>query len=282
MDGAQVRGIALQVVRRAPLVHHITNRVASSLQAQICYALGARAIMTDKPEEVPAASAMAQAGVINLGTPTCQSERGALLSAKLLHGQRKPLLLDPVGCASFETRLKLGLEILEIGAWLVKGNLPEALALSRGEALGALGVDGGPLPKAGFGEAQWAVKDLAYRFGCTAVATGERDAVAWESGAAQASGGSPLAASIPGLGCALGSAMACAMGAGIEAHRAALWGIVLFKGAALWAHKALGEGGPGAAAGPGTFLQRFLDGLFLSRCGGTMEDAFNSVEVLTC
>ncbi|MCX7828534.1 MAG: hydroxyethylthiazole kinase [Thermanaerothrix sp.] len=279
MDGNELRGIALEVARRSPLVHHVTNRVASALQAKACYALKGRAIMTDLPAELPEASAMAQSGLINLGTPAEHSERAYQLAAKLFKGQRKPFLLDPVGCSSFEGRLRVGLSLCHSGPQVVKGNYGEVLALACGRVWEPSGVDAAQ----GRMDAQEALKlalELSNRFRCCVAATGEADVVAFDGRGAVISGGSPMGAAVPGLGCALGSVMVCAMGANVEPYRAAVWGCALFKAAAQWAQWTA------PASGPEGFLKHVLDFLFLCHHGAgegsEVESALERLEVVEC
>ncbi|EHM09301.1 hydroxyethylthiazole kinase, sugar kinase family [Thermanaerovibrio velox DSM 12556] len=275
MDGREIQRIAQEAARRSPLVHHVTNRVACTLQAKACYALNGRAIMTDLPSELPEASAMAQAGVINLGTPGEQSERAYDLMAKLFSAQGKPFLLDPVGCSSFEGRLRRGLSICGMGPHLVKGNYGEVISLAWRRCLEASGVDAGALGEMEPREVAKLALGLSEKLRCCVVATGRVDLVAFDGRATAITGGSPMGAAVPGLGCALGSIMACAMGAGVEPHRAAIWGCGLLKGAAIWAEAKDPD------LGPEGFLGHVLD--FLSLCRKRpMGDVFDCLEVVEC
>ncbi|ACZ19924.1 Hydroxyethylthiazole kinase [Thermanaerovibrio acidaminovorans DSM 6589] len=249
----RVSHLASEVARLSPLVYHVTNWVSGPLSARVCYALGGRALMTTHPEEALEAARMSQALLLNLGTPT--EDRVVSIRRALDGAGDRPALLDPVGVGSFPGRLDLAMEILSRGISILKGNGAEISAL-LGEGKGQRGVDS-DLPGPPLG-----VRRLAEDHRCCAVMTGEEDHVAlgvsW--GLVRLRGREVRGAvPVPGLGCALGSAMACALGVGADPFSAALWGCALFKGAL---RRALG-----ACCGPGSLVEALIDQLHRARTG---------------
>ena len=80
-----------------PLVHVMTNAVASNYVANILLAANASPAMIDNPFEAESFVKIAGALSLNLGTPTTEQVEAMQIAAKTAHSIQKSWVLDPVG-----------------------------------------------------------------------------------------------------------------------------------------------------------------------------------------
>ena len=179
-----------RVRQKRPLVHCIANIVTANDCANILYAVGASPMMAEAPEEMLEITALADATVLNLGTPSRVKYAAAKICLEESNRLKKPVVLDPVGVGASSWRLSSVSMLLEAGRPdVVRVNLAEAealLGLGRGER----GVD-----SPGRSEAEpraAAAAALAERLGCTVLLTGAADYVSDGTRTEAVTGGSEL------------------------------------------------------------------------------------------
>lgn len=194
-----------QIKERRPLIHHITNQVSMTFQANAATALGASPIMASHPDEMGEITRHADALVLNLGTPVNLAYPAAF---RVLEEQRTPaVVLDPVGIGISPKRLAACVRMLETGKITVlKGNAGEIAALC-GEIGYAHGVDA----KAGMASEllEEMAAFLAQAYQIIVVVTGESELVVEPTGrSTRIGGGHPWLASVSGSGCVLGTVIA--------------------------------------------------------------------------
>lgn len=83
--------------KQQPLVHVMTNAVASNYVANILLAANASPAMIDNPFEAESFVKIAGALSLNLGTPTTEQVEAMQIAAKTAHSIQKSWVLDPVG-----------------------------------------------------------------------------------------------------------------------------------------------------------------------------------------
>lgn len=192
------------VQERRPLVHQITNYVSAQLQADIVAITGGCSIMSGLAAEISEITARSSALLINIGTPdldfikTCRPAMDAAKRANV------PVTLDLVGYGFTKFRTELVDTLLnEYQFSIIKGNSAEVSALA--------GDGGKPKGVSAMGEKanmRSIVGRLAEKYGCVAFSTGSIDTLSDGETTLCLGGGSALAASRSGIGCALGSVAA--------------------------------------------------------------------------
>lgn len=193
-----------RVREKRPLVHQITNYVSAQLQADIVAITGGCSIMSALTAEIGEIAARSSALLINIGTPDLcflESCRPAMDAAK--HAN-VPVTLDLVGYGFTKFRNDLADTLLsEYQFSIIKGNSAEvsALAGDGGKPKGVSAIDEGANMRP-------IVSKLAKKYGCTVFSTGAIDTLSDGETTLCLGGGSALAASRSGIGCALGSVAA--------------------------------------------------------------------------
>lgn len=126
-------GLALcDIRRRKPLIHEITNYVTATDCANITLALGAKPIMATRPIEAKEVITRAKGAVLNLGT--LDDERLKIMEKVAAIGTDHgvPLVLDPVGAGSMESRANAAGKLLEAGRMaVIRGNGDEITSLAQ-------------------------------------------------------------------------------------------------------------------------------------------------------
>ena len=121
--------------RRRPLLHCISNIVTANDCANIALALGASPMMAEAPEEMADIARIADAEVLNCGTPSRAKFDACLISGREGSRQGKPVVLDPVGVGASPWRLA------EAGK-LLAAFRPDILRVNLSEARALLGLAG--------------------------------------------------------------------------------------------------------------------------------------------
>ena len=233
-----------RVRQKRPLVHCIANIVTANDCANILYAVGASPMMAEAPEEMLEITALADAAVLNLGTPSRVKYAAAKICLEESNRLKKPVVLDPVGVGASSWRLSSVSMLLEAGRPdVVRVNLAEAealLGLGRGEQ----GVD-----SPGRNEAEpraAAAAALAERLGCTVLLTGAADYVSDGTRTEAVTGGSELMPLITGGGCMLSALCGAFLAAEPDAFAAALAASRFWKRCSEAAEAATARRGPGS------------------------------------
>ena len=253
----EVVSAALAVREKAPLVHNITNYVVMQVSANVLLAAGASPLMAHAPEELDDLLAVASALVLNIGTPDQAWLDSMFLAGECAARRGVPVVLDPVGAGASRLRTDAARNLLRAARPAVlRGNGSEILALAAAEGLSSLeaatrGVDS-TKDSAG---AVAAARGLARRSGCVVSISGETDYITDGDIVLAVRGGSPLMSRVTGMGCSASA---------LTAAPVAVAGTPLAGAAAAMAVMAeAGEAAARLAEGPGSFLSRFLDALYL-------------------
>ena len=185
-----------------PLVHVITNAVASNYVANILLAAGASPAMIDNPFEAESFASIASAININLGTPNAEQMQAMQVTAQTAQQLNKPWVLDPVGYGPvLSWRSEMVDTLLQYKPTVIRGNVSEisSLAGNQGESRG---VDS-TLNSA---EIYLHALPLLEHAECIAI-SGESDFILSKeiNAVIQIEGGSYLQPKVTASGCALGA-----------------------------------------------------------------------------
>ena len=192
--------------RRRPLLHCISNIVTANDCANIALALGASPMMAEAPEEMADIARIADAEVLNCGTPSRAKFDACLISGREGSRQGKPVVLgltgrekgvDSAGDADRQTRASVAAE-------------------------------------------------LAAAYNCAVLLSGEEDIVADGRRAAAITGGSPLTPLVTGTGCMLSVLCGAFAAVEPNAFDAALMASVFWKACSERAEHVSGGAGPGS------------------------------------
>src|SRR5258707_8170362 len=143
--------IAAHAALRAkrPLVQALTNIVSSNFVANVLLSAGASPAMVDNPEEAALFAGIADAVLINLGTPTAAQVESMRLAAAAAQKAGKPWVLDPIAAGGLPWRGQVAADLLRFKPAAVRGNASEIIGLA-GLGGGARGVDSSARPEAAF------------------------------------------------------------------------------------------------------------------------------------
>ncbi|OIH94864.1 MULTISPECIES: hydroxyethylthiazole kinase [unclassified Curtobacterium] len=242
----------LEAVRaRAPLVQCITNTVVQNVTANVLLALGASPAMVDVATEAGPFARVADALLVNTGTPHAEPRVAALEAVHAARDAGTPWVLDPVAVGSLPVRTDLARELLALHPTVLRGNASEVLAL-LGDSAGGRGVD------STVGTEDARVASVAASDGRLVAAVAVSGAVdllvAPGIGVVRVANGTDLLTRITGGGCALGAVVAAFASVVPDEPGAAAV-------AATAVHTIAAELAARQAGGPGTFQPLFLDRL---------------------
>ncbi|WP_065964360.1 hydroxyethylthiazole kinase [Curtobacterium sp. UCD-KPL2560] len=242
----------LEAVRaRAPLVQCITNTVVQNVTANVLLALGASAAMVDVPTEAGPFARVADALLVNTGTPHAEPRVASVEAATAAVDAGTPWVLDPVAVGSLPVRTALARELLALRPTVLRGNASEVLAV-LGASAGGRGVDSTVGPDDALAAAVAASDGRSV--GALAVSGPVDLLVAPGTGTVRVANGTELLTRITGGGCALGAVVAAFTAVAPDDPGAAAV-------AATVVHTVAAELAARDAGGPGTFQPLFLDRL---------------------
>jgi hydroxyethylthiazole kinase len=205
---------------QGPLVQCITNYVSMDLVANVLNAAGASPAMVHDAAEAAEFAGLADAVVVNIGTPSPPWVEGMLAASRAARNHGTRWVFDPVAVGATTYRRDVAEQLLENRPAAIRGNAGEILALS-GVAGASRGVDS----VSGAEHVADHAAALAKRQGCVVAVTGPTDLVTDGERHLVIEGGDPRAVQITALGCGLtGLAAACCAVAddGLAATAAAL------------------------------------------------------------
>lgn len=181
-----------------PLIHCISNDIATADTANLLLAAGARPVMSSAPQEAEQISRSCAATSLNCGTPSRENFSGLMAAAKGAQGH--PIVIDPVGAGASRWRKENILRLLaRAHPAVIHCNYSEALALLDLSA-DFQGVDS----VAGENDGRiHAAQKLAEKYSCTVVITGRQDIVTDGVRTAAVYGGTSLMSLVSGSGCML-------------------------------------------------------------------------------
>lgn len=260
MNLAEIRAAVAQAVQLAkdaqPLVPSITNTVTINFVANAQLAVGGSAAMVYMPDEGEALAKACGAMYLNVGTIFPIYEQTLPLTAKTLHQEKKPWVLDPVAIGLGGLRTQLLTQFKMYKPAIIRGNASEIIALAGlwGLAGGSAdsdvrGVDSTDSVRA----AKKAALALAQYTGGAVAVSGTEDLITDGTQTLLSRGGSAMMPCITGTGCSLGGVMAV-YAAVTTPFIAALTGAAIYN----WA----GSQAAGIAKGTGSFQSAFLDALY--------------------
>ena len=230
--------------KKRPQLHSISNTVTATDCANLALALGASPMMAEAPEEAAEIARLADAEVLNLGTPTRAKYEACLAAGGEAARLKKPIVLDPVGVGASYWRLEgAGRLLAAFRPCILRVNLSEARSL-LGLAGREKGVDSAA--EAAGAERAALAAELARACGCAVLLTGAEDLISDGARAAAVSGGSPLMPLVTGTGCML--SVLCGAFAAVEpdAFEAALMASAFWKACSERAERVSGGAGPGS------------------------------------
>jgi hydroxyethylthiazole kinase len=245
--------IAAHAALRAkrPLVQALTNVVSSNFVANVLLSAGASPAMVDNPEEAALFAGVADAVLINLGTPTGAQVESMRLAAAAAQKAGKPWVLDPIAAGGLPWRGQVAADLLKFKPAAVRGNASEIIGLA-GLGGGARGVDSSARPEAAVPAA---VDLLAHAQAVSA--SGPVDHVVGRVDGrtvlVKIGGGSALLPRVTATGCALGALVAAYAAVVPDPLTALVSAHVHFSVAAELAEV--------VASKPGSFATAFIDAL---------------------
>jgi hydroxyethylthiazole kinase len=229
-----------------PLIFHVTNAVATALQANVCLAIGAAPLMSQYPEETEELVGLSQGFLVNLGTPTDAALESARRGMKAAEAKGCFSLLDPVGYGASRFRVESTDALLREHSFsILKGNSGE-ISLLAGVGGATKGVDA-----LSAGDLEKGVLELARKYGCVACATGEADYVSDGESVVRVSGGSSMLPCLSGSGCVAGTVVLSVAAACKNAALGALSGLLAMGIAS--------ERAEARCSGSGTFAAALID-----------------------
>lgn len=188
-----------QICNRKPLIHCITNTVVSNFTANGLLAIGASPIMADAIEEVAEIVHIADGLLINIGTLNERTVASMKIAVKSANLKGIPVVLDPVGAGATPYRLQTARYFLEKAqVTLLRCNAGELAAIA-GVNWQANGVDSGQ----GDADIEILAKEVATRYACFVIVTGEKDLLTDGQQVEYVAGGHVNVTKITGTGCLL-------------------------------------------------------------------------------
>lgn len=238
---------------KRPLVHCLTNEVVQEITANVLLAAGASPAMVVAEEEAPVFASVADALLVNVGTPYPARLRAMHSSAEsaVVHGH--PWVLDPVAAGGIPWRDGEIRKLLAKKPNVIRGNASEILALA-GSGKGGKGVDSTDSSASALEPA----RALALETKSIVCVTGETDYVTDGERTLSVSGGHIMTTLVVGTGCSLSALVAAFCGA------AASSGMLLEATAtACLLAKRASERAYAVAPAPGSFHAAYIDALYL-------------------
>ena len=234
-----------------PVIHNITNYVVMNTTANALLAIGASPVMAHAEEEVAEMTAIARSLVINIGTLSAPWIAAMFKAGEAARRNARPIILDPVGAGATTFRTATARKLLaELSPAILRGNASEIRALADDER-STRGVDSAHQSE----DAAAAADRLCALYGCVVAISGAVDLISSGGTTTRVYNGHPLMPKVTGLGCTA-SALAGAFAAVNASAREAAVNAMAVMGIA-------GELAAEGSQGPGTFLVRFLDALYL-------------------
>jgi hydroxyethylthiazole kinase len=241
----------IQKIReKVPLIHNITNYVVMNFTANALLALGASPVMAHAPEEVEDMAELANALVVNLGTPSIDWINSMIKAGHIANHLGTPIVLDPVGSGATRFRTESAQLLLRnTPPSFIRGNASEIRSLVLAEQC-TKGVDSVHKPEETLESAQF----LSKNYHCVVSISGATDLVVEDNKVMRIGNGHPIMSRVTGMGC-----VATALTAAFAAVNAS------YFHAAANAMALIGIAGELAAErchGPGSFQAAFMDALY--------------------
>ncbi|MCG0278330.1 MAG: hydroxyethylthiazole kinase, partial [Thermanaeromonas sp.] len=242
--------IRQKVKEERPLIHHITNLVVTNLTANVTLAVGAAPVMAHSIKEVADMVRLAQALVLNMGTPDEALVEAMLLAGKAANEAGIPVIFDPVGAGATPYRTDVAQRIIrEVKVDILRGNSSE-IACVGGWGGRTRGVDAAGAPVE---PAEMAVR-VARKLRTVVAITGATDYISDGQHLLAVDNGHHMLTVVTGTGCSATTVIAAFRA--VEADG-------LAAGAAALAYFGLAaEKAAEGCRGPGSFQEALWDALY--------------------
>jgi len=197
LTAASIWSSVLEIRKKSPVVHNITNYVVMNNSANALLALGASPVMAHAEEEVEDMVNIAGALVINIGTLS-QSWIRAMFRAMYQARERNiPIILDPVGAGATIYRTTTARELIqEVPPSIIRGNASEILAILE-ENGKTKGVDS----TASSHSAVDVARQINRTYGSVVCVSGETDYIVYGDDTIKVMNGHPMMTKVTGMGC---------------------------------------------------------------------------------
>lgn len=196
----------LNIRKKNPLVHCITNTVAANFTANGLLAIGASPIMADEALEAKEMVGIADALLINIGTLHSTTAKTMLIAGKAANEKGIPVVLDPVAVGASDYRQQTVKAILEqVKIDCIRCNIGE-LADIAGVPWESRGVDSGE----GEMDVVETAKLVANTYNTLVFVTGSADVLTDGKETYQVQGGHERITQVTATGCLLSAI--CAAG----------------------------------------------------------------------
>lgn len=259
----------LELKKKRPLVHHITNYVTVNDCANIALAIGASPVMADDIGEVEEMVSFASSLVLNIGTLNSRSIESMVAVGKKAKERGIPVIFDPVGVGATALRTATAKRIIqEVGPSVIRGNMSE-IKIIAGLDAEIKGVDSVADEAGG----EMVARQLSQKLGCVIAITGKQDIIVQDERACRIDNGHALLSQVTGTGCMATSLIACYCGAADDCFTGAVAGVMTMGMAGEIAQQSLQAG-----EGIGTFRTRLFDAVWamtpeLIKKGGRITNA---------
>lgn len=248
--------ILQEISKKKPVIHCITNYVASNLQANGLLATGASPIMADEIEEVEDITAISDALLINIGTINQRTLKSMIIAGKKANDLGIPVVLDPVGIGASSFRKSAVTQLLnEVQFTLIRCNQSELATLADRKII-SRGVDAG---EEMFNFAQTAMVLSVVHTTIIAV-SGEIDYIVQQQQVKKVTGGNALIEKVTGSGCLLSTLCTAALSTS-EHHFDTIYQVHL-------AYKQIAENSFSSDSHIGQFQVNILNELHSASLGG--------------
>lgn len=199
--------ILQEINNKKPIIHCITNYVASNLQANGLLAVGASPIMADEQLEVEDITQISDALLLNIGTINERVLKSMIIAGKKANSLGIPVVLDPVGVGASAYRKAAVKQLLqEVQFTLIRCNQSELATLADRKII-SRGVDAG---EEMFNFAQTAMV-LSVVHSTMIAVSGETDYIVEQQNVKKVTGGNALIEKMTGSGCLLSSLCTAAL-----------------------------------------------------------------------
>ena len=252
--------------REKPMVHCMVNLVTANDCANVVLASGASPIMAEDAEEVAEVTAVCDALVLNLGTPSPRKIQALRKAGQAANRLEHPVVLDPVGVGSSHMRKQAVDALLDtVHFAVIRGNASEIRTMVTG-AMAKRGVD---VDEALASDALALAKHLAQISGAVVAMSGDTDIVTDGVVAYRVHNGHPMMRTVTGTGCQLSTLVGAYVAANPgERLRAALAAVCAMGLCGELAYTRLGP-----LDGNASYRNYIIDALFHLRSGDLEKGA---------
>lgn len=264
-----VRDVWIQQLQKtAPKVHCLTNPVSIRDVANVLLAAGGSAIMGEDQLEVQELTELCQATLLNTGVPNEDKLCACMIAGIKANELEHPVVLDPVGVGASQFRSRtMKIVLKKVEPSVIRCNQEEACALLNMESTSLGGVESSV-------ELEQEVQRklaivLAQTYNCTALISGEADAISDGERSMLVTGGDARIKRITGSGCMLSALCALLSGTGLAPYEAACAAGTIWKESAEIA----GARTDKMQGGIGSFYVHLFDALD-GVCHGTLPVKF--------